>query len=218
MCSITIGIVGLGQIGLPIAANLLAAGFRVVGYRRSNPEAFIQLGGIALSSPALVAAQSDYILTCLPNEVAQIEVMDGRHGLMNALSPGHTLIETGTYQRCFKLRLAERIEQRGASMLEAEVSGSPPMVRQRKASLFLGGDKHLIEHCKPILDAITGIQFRIGELGSAVAMKLIANYLLTIHTLAAAEALNLGVQAGFSAEKVVEVIRQSAGGSTMFSI
>lgn len=66
--------------------------------------------------------------------------------------------------------------------------------------------------------ANTDIQFRIGELGSALAMKLITNYLLTIHTLAAAEALNLGVHAGFSADKVVEVIRQSAGDSTMFSM
>lgn len=217
MRTITIGIVGLGQIGLPIATNLLAAGFRVAGYRRSNPEAFVELGGIALASPAQVADASDYVLTCLPNEAAQIEVMDGRQGLLNALQPGHTLIETGTYRRCFKLRLAERIEHRGARILEAEVSGSPLAVLQRRASLFLGGDEQLIEHCKPVLDAITSVQFRIGEFGSAVTMKLIANYLLTIHTVAAAEALNLGVKAGFSADKIIEMIRQSAGGSTMFA-
>ncbi|MDR9752493.1 NAD(P)-dependent oxidoreductase [Pseudomonas sp. SZMC_28357] len=218
MSAITIGMVGIGQLGLPIATNLLAAGFRVVGYRRRDRECFVELGGIALENPAQVAAESDFILTCLPCEEAQNEVMEGPHGLLDALRPGHTLIEMGTYERDFKIQWAQRIENKGARMLEAEVSGSPPLVLARKASLFLGGDESLIEHCQPVLSAIADIQFRIGELGSAVAMKLIANYLLTIHTLAAAEALNLGVRAGFSAEKVVEVIRQSAGGSIMFTV
>lgn len=218
MRAITIGMVGIGQLGLPIATNLLAAGFRVVGYRRRDREAFVGLGGIALSSPAEVATEADFILTCLPSEDAQLDVMEGPQGLLAALRPGHTLIEMGTYERAFKERLAARIESKGARVLEAEVSGSPPLVLARKASLFLGGEPSLIEHCQPVLSAIADLQFRIGEFGSAVAMKLIANYLLTIHTLAAAEALNLGVRAGFSAEKVVEVIRQSAGGSTMFSV
>lgn len=218
MSSITIGMVGIGQLGLPIASNLLGAGFRVVGYRRRDRESFVELGGIALESPAEVAAESDFILTCLPSEAAQLQVLEGIGGLLEALRPGQTVIEMGTYPRAFKERMAELIENKGARILEAEVSGSPPLVLARKASLFLGGDEQLIEHCQPVLSAVADIQFRIGEFGSAVAMKLIANYLLTIHTLAAAEAMNLGVRAGFSAEKVVEVIRQSAGGSTMFTV
>jgi len=214
---ITIGMVGIGQLGLPIATNLLAAGFRVVGYRRRDREAFIRQGGIALESPAAVAAQSNFILTCLPSEVAHVGIMEGPDGLLQSIGPQHTLIEIGTYHKAFKQRMAQRIEQRGARVLEAEVSGTPSMVSQRKASLFLGGDPDLVVHCKPVLDAIADIQFHIGGFGCAVAMKLIANYLVTIHTLAAAEALNLGVKAGFSAQQVVEVIRQSAGGSTMFS-
>ncbi|MFK3800204.1 MULTISPECIES: NAD(P)-dependent oxidoreductase [unclassified Pseudomonas] len=218
MSSITIGMVGIGQLGLPIATNLLAAGFRVVGYRRRDRDAFVELGGIALESPAQVANQSDFILTCLPGEAAQLEVMEGPEGLLAALRPGHTLIEMGTYQRSFKEEMARRIESKGARVLEAEVSGSPPLVLARKASLFLGGDESLIQDCQPVLSAIADIQFRIGEFGCAVAMKLIANYLLTIHTLAAAEALNLGVKAGFDAEKVVEVISKSAGNSMMFTV
>ena len=214
----TIGMVGVGQIGLPIATNLLAAGFRVVGYRRRDREAFIQQGGVALESPAAVAAESNFILTCLPSEEAHLEIMEGPEGLLQSIGPHHTLIEIGTYRKAFKQRMALRINQRGARALEAEVSGTPSMVLQRKASLFLGGDADLVAHCKPVLDAIADIQFHIGEFGCAVGMKLIANYLLTIHTLAAAEALNLGVKAGFSAQQVVEVIRQSAGGSTMFTV
>ncbi|SER73312.1 3-hydroxyisobutyrate dehydrogenase [Pseudomonas sp. NFACC02] len=218
MSSITIGMVGIGQLGLPIARNLLVAGFRVVGYRRRDRAAFVDLGGIALASPAEVALQSDFILTCLPGEASQLEIMEGPDGLLSALRPGHTVIEMGTYQRSFKQAMAQRIESKGARVLEAEVSGSPPLVLARKASLFLGGDESLIQDCQPVLSAIADIQFRIGEFGCAVAMKLIANYLLTIHTLAAAEALNLGVKAGFSADKVVEVISKSAGNSMMFTV
>lgn len=214
----TIGMVGIGQLGLPIATNLLAAGFNVVGFRRSDREAFVALGGVALDSPAQVAARADFILTCLPNEAAHTHIMEGPDGLLQSIGPRHTLVEIGTYTKTFKQHMARRIEACGAKALEAEVSGTPSMVLQRKASLFLGGDAAVVERCQPVLSAIADIQFHIGELGCAVAMKLIANYLLTIHTLAAAEALNLGARAGFDAQQVVEVIRQSAGGSTMFSI
>ncbi len=94
---ITIGMVGIGQLGLPIATNLLAAGFRVVGYRRRDREAFICQGGIALESPAAVAAQSNFILTCLPSEVARMGIMEGPEGLLQSIGPQHTLIEIGTY-------------------------------------------------------------------------------------------------------------------------
>jgi len=210
--------IGIGQLGLPIAINLIAAGYPVVGFRRGDREAFVAQGGIALDSPAEVVAQADFILTCLPSEEAQMQVMEGPQGVLAALGNRHTIIEMGTYERGFKERLARRIERTGARVLEAEVSGSPPMLMQRKAALFLGGSDELIEHCLPILQAISDIHLHIGEFGSAVAMKLIANYLVTIHTLAAAEAMNLGVRAGFSAQKVFDVISRSAGASAMFSV
>ena len=111
-----------------------------------------------------------------------------------------------------------RMQACGARVLEAEVSGSPPMVAERKAALYVGGDESLADELKGVLDAITASHFHLGEFGSAVAMKLIANYLLTIHTLAAAEAMNMGVRAGFNPHRVAEVIRQGAGNSAMFSI
>lgn len=116
---ITIGMVGIGQLGLPIATNLLAAGFRVVGYRRRDREAFVRQGGIALESPAAVAAQANFILTCLPSEVAHMEIMEGPKGLLQSIGPQHSLIEIGTYCKTFKQRMARRIEQRGARVLEA---------------------------------------------------------------------------------------------------
>jgi 3-hydroxyisobutyrate dehydrogenase len=92
------------------------------------------------------------------------------------------------------------------------------MVAERRAALYIGGDEALFEECRPVLDAITQHHFHLGDIGSAVAMKLIANTLVTIHTLAAAEAMNMGIRAGFDPQRVAEVIRQGAGNSAMFTV
>ncbi|SFU43513.1 NAD(P)-dependent oxidoreductase [Pseudoduganella namucuonensis] len=213
-----VGMIGIGQLGLPIATNLIQAGYQVAGFRRTGREEFAARGGHALASPAAVARQADILLLCLPSEQAQLDVLEGPDGVLAALKPGQIVIELSTYGKAFKLEQAKRIEERGGRVLESEVSGSPPMVAQRKASLYLGGSASLIEECKPVLDAITANHFHIGEFGSAVAMKLIANYLLSIHILAAAEAMNLGAMAGFDPRMVAEVIKHGAGSSTMFTI
>lgn len=214
----TVGMIGIGQLGLPIAVNLMRAGFKVVGFRRTDREAFVRAGGIVLDTPEQVAQQADVLLLCLPSESAQLEVLDGPNGMLQALRPGKIVIELGTFNRELKLKVAGRIGGMGARILEAEVSGSPPMVAERRAALYIGGDEDLFEELTPLLDAITAHHFHLGEFGSAVTMKLIANTLVAIHTLAAAEAMNLGIHAGFNPHRLAEVLRQGAGNSTMFSI
>lgn len=214
----TIGMIGIGQLGLPIATNLINAGYRVVGYRRSDREEFQRCGGEALNSPCEVAQAADAILLCLPNENAQLEVFEGESGLLQNLRAGTVFVEMGTYSREFKLAQAARIVAQGGRVLEAEVSGSPPMVAQRTAALYIGGTTELLDECRPLLNAITAQYVHLGDYGSAVAMKLIANYLLTIHTLAAAEAINLGARAGLAPQLVADVIKLGAGNSAMFTI
>ena len=193
----TLGLIGLGQLGLPVARNLLQAGYAVSGYRRSAATEFEAAGGKRLASPGAAASACDILLLCLPDEAAQRSALEGTDGVLAHLKPGQIVIELGTYSRAFKLEQAARLSERGARVLEAEVSGSPPMVSARKAALYIGGEAALLEECKPVLHAITEGQFHLGPYGAAVAMKLIANYLLTIHTLAAAEAMNMGARAGF---------------------
>lgn len=215
---LVVGMIGIGQLGLPIAINLMRAGYEVVGFRRTDREAFVRSGGVAMETPFEVARRADLLLLCLPGESAQLEVFDGPLGVLPALGPGKVVVELGTFHREFKLEIARRIQARGARVLEVEVSGSPSMVAERRAALYIGGDEELFESLKPMLEAITAHHFHLGELGSAVAMKLIANTLVAIHTLAAAEAMNLGIRAGFNPHRVAEVIRQGAGNSAMFSL
>jgi 3-hydroxyisobutyrate dehydrogenase len=214
----TLGLIGIGQLGLPVARNLLQAGYAVAGYRRSTAPEFEAAGGKRLGTPGEVTRNAEILMLCLPDEAAQRSALDGDDGVLANLKPGQIVIELGTYSREFKLEQAQRLNQRGARVLEAEVSGSPPMVSARKAALYIGGEAELLDECKPVLQAITDNQFHLGPYGSAVSMKLIANYLLTIHTLAAAEAMNMGTRAGFDPALVAKVIAQGAGNSTMFAI
>ncbi|MBC7204005.1 MAG: NAD(P)-dependent oxidoreductase [Pusillimonas sp.] len=201
-----------------MAINLIKSGTRVVGYRRTNTQPFVEAGGVLAASPAEVVEQTDVVLLCLPNDQAALQVLEGEHGIMGRLSASKTFIETGTYSKAFKLAQARQIQSKGARYLEAEISGSPPMIAARKASFYAGGDEALFHECEPLLRAITDQCFYLGPLGSAVAMKLIANYLLAIHTLSAAEAMNMGKRAGFDPHLVAKVIQAGAGASAMFGV
>ncbi len=213
-----VGLIGIGQVGLPMATNLIKSGVRVVGYRRSDTQAFVDAGGVLASSPVQVVEQTDVVLLCLPNEQAASQILEGDGGILNSLSASKTLIETGTYSKDFKLSQAQKVQGKGARYLEAEISGSPPMIAARKASFYVGGDEPLFRESEPLLRAVTDQCFYLGPLGSAVSMKLIANYLLAIHTLSAAEAMNMGKRAGFDPHLVAKVIQAGAGASAMFGV
>ena len=213
-----LGIIGLGQIGGAVALNLLEAEFSVLGYRRNPDPAFGVAGGKMCGSVAEVCEEAQVIMTCLPGEEEQSEVLFGQDGILSANLRGKCVIELGTYRKAFKLKQAEALQNQGAAVLEAEVSGSPGMVRHKSAALYIGADAETFESHDKILAAIAGKRFLIGPYGSAVEMKLIANYLLTIHTLAAAEAIDLGTKAGFDPKMVADVIGQGAGASAMFEI
>ncbi|ABE31831.1 NAD binding domain of 6-phosphogluconate dehydrogenase family protein [Paraburkholderia xenovorans LB400] len=215
-----VGIIGIGQLGSAIASNLLDMGYRVVGYRRNRNEAqaFVDAGGELVDTPSLVVQQADFIFLCLPNESASNAVLEGVGGILPLLKDGKTVVEVGTYRKSFKLMQAEKIQATGANILEAELSGSPSLVLARKACFYVGGTDSVYEKCEPLLQAITDNRFFLGAFGTAVSMKLIANYLVTVNTLAAAEAMNLGTRAGFSPDLLARVLSVGAGASAMMSV
>jgi len=141
-----IGVLGIGNVGLPMAINLMRAGYRVVGVKRPEHEPFVRNGGEELGTAAEVARLADFMLLCLPNEEIQRQQLHGVDGMLSGLAMGKVVIEMGTYRRDFKLAQAKQIEARGAEMLEAEISGSPPMLAERRAALYIGGDEALVGH------------------------------------------------------------------------
>jgi L-threonate 2-dehydrogenase len=212
-----VGIVGLGKMGLPLSASLLEKGFTVIGFRRHNMDDFVALGGTPASSSKEVAQRSDIVLTCLPSDEALIRAVSGENGLVHGAHPGLIVVEVSMLSIQAKERARSHLQRGGAEMLDCPISGTPAMVLPRK-TVFLGsGNKEAFERCMPVFEAITDNSFYLGEFGAGSKMKCVANLLVAVHTLAAAEAMVLSTKAGLDPEMVMKVINPSIAGSTAFA-
>lgn len=212
-----VGLIGIGLIGLEVARNLIANGIEVVGYRRSNIDPFVKLGGIAAGSCAEVLDGADIVLELLPSVAAFESVFNGSNSILNHVHSRTIIASLSTYPLEFKRHYAQRIENAGGVLLDCEISGTPMMVAKRQAVVFSSGDEVAARDIEAILEALAGRQFYLGSFGTASKMKLVANHLVAINNLATAEAMLLGVRAGLDPRQVVEVIGASAGASTMFT-
>jgi 3-hydroxyisobutyrate dehydrogenase-like beta-hydroxyacid dehydrogenase len=214
----TIGLIGIGKIGLPIAENLIKSGYRVLGYRRSAMTDFEQIGGISAGSPAEIGAQTDIVLTCLPSAEALDAVVQGKNGLVNTARPGQIVVELGSHLVPDKERQIAPLAAKGAIFLDGEVGGTPGMVRARKAVIYLAGDAQAAKKAEAVARAISDIVHYFGAFGAASKVKLINNLLVAVHTAAAAEAMALGLKAGVDVDLMIKAVAAGSGGSTQFGI
>ncbi len=214
----TIGVIGLGKIGLPIADNLIKRGYRVVGFRRSAMGAFEAIGGIPARSSQEVGAQADVVLSCVNNAAGMDDVMQGERGLVHSARPGQIVVELGSHPLPQKERHVAALAARGAVLLDGEVSGTPGMVSTRKAVVFLAGDEAAAQTVEPVIKGFTDACVYFGRFGAASRVKLINNLLVAINIAAAAEAMALGRKAGVDIDKMVQAIAAGSGGSTQFAI
>lgn len=203
----TVGIIGVGAMGLPIAGNLADAGFGVVGHRRSAmPVEFLALGGVALASPAEVARHADVVLVILPGPDALRHVVTGPDGLMNGARRGQVVVEMSTVAVAVKQACRDALAERGAELLDAPISGMPSMVAARTATIFASGDDGAFQRARAVLEAITPRVRLVGGFGSGSVTKYVAHLLLAVHNLAAAEALHLARRAGMELEPLLDVL------------
>ena len=214
----TVGLVGIGKIGLPIAENLIKSGYRVLGYRRSPMADFERVGGVPSASPAAVAEEADIVLTCLPSADALDEVVQGPRGLAQTARPGQIVVELGSHLIPEKERQIAPLAERGAVFMDGEVGGTPGMVSARKAVVYLAGEKEAAQKAEPVVRGFTDVVHYFGPFGAASKVKLINNHLVTIHMAAAAEAMALGLKAGVDVELMIKAVAGGSGGSTQFGI
>jgi 3-hydroxyisobutyrate dehydrogenase len=214
----TVGLVGIGKIGLPIAANLIKSGYRVVGYRRSSLAEFEKAGGVPARSAADVGAQADVVLTCLPSTAALDEVVHGPQGLIHAARPGQIVAELGSHPVPDKERQIAVLADKGAVFVDGEVSGTPGMVSARKAVIYLAGDADACKKLEPVMAGITDSCLYFGAFGAASRVKLVNNLLVAINIAATAEAVALGLKAGVDVPLMIKAIANGSGGSTQFAI
>jgi L-threonate 2-dehydrogenase len=211
-----VGVIGLGKMGLPIARNLMSRGFQVTGYcRRGSPE-LVTSGGAMAASAAEAAAQADVILSIVPDAEAVEQVIEGPDGTLAGLKPGIVHIEMSTIDVDRKARLRDKVQSQGGDLLDCPISGSPGMVAPRLATTFASGNKASVDKITEVLDAISGPWIYTGPFGTGAQMKYVANMLLAVHTVAAAEAMALARRSGLDLELVQTTLDNSIASSAIW--
>jgi 3-hydroxyisobutyrate dehydrogenase len=211
----TVGLVGIGNLGFAIARNLLGAGHRVVGYRRTMMEKFLAAGGEAGTSPRDVAEKADVVLTSLPSREALHEVFNGPEGILSGARDGLDVFELSTVSLKEKLVVRDAAEKAGVTMVDCTISGNPVYIAAHNAAIFAGGDRKAFERWAPVLRDITDKVTWMGPFGTGRVAKFVALYLVATHTLAAAEAFELATRAGLDRAAMFEAIKGSNATSAM---
>lgn len=220
MTSGTVGIVGLGLLGHAVAARLLAAGHRVVGYdvvqdRRDGLKA---LGGEPAASVAAVAGSAEIVCTLLPSLAVVEDVILGADGIVKAARPGAVVVQMSTISPTLTEKLAREVTARGLGFLDCPVSGTSGMVERGQGVIFVGGERALFERWQAVLGAVLPRPIHIGRAGQAMTLKLVANLLVALHSAAAAEALTMARRAGLDLGLVLDVLGAGAATSRMLEV
>ena len=166
-----VGVIGLGEMGLPIAMNLMSRGFHVTGYRRSGSPELVKAGGTVAASAAEVAAQADVILSIVPTAEDVEDVICGPQGTLSTLNHGTIHIEMSTIDVDRKARLRDKVRVKGGDLLDCPISGSPGMVAPRLATTFASGDRTSVSQVSAVLDAIAGPWVYTGPFGTGAQLK-----------------------------------------------
>ena len=210
-----IGIIGLGSLGLPLARNLVRAGFDVVGYARHPGNALRDLGGRLAESVAVLARECRVIVTCLPSAQALADVVAGAGGVASAVAAGSIVIDVSTLPTAVKVAQRDVLAHAGAAMLDCGISGNHRYVANWTAGLFASGPRADFDRCADVLAAMTPRVTYVGAFGAGTTVKLVASLLVPVHTLAAAEALTLAQRAGVDPHLVLAALTGTQASSGM---
>jgi 3-hydroxyisobutyrate dehydrogenase len=215
MIDLRIGFIGLGNVGSQLAGNLRrhAVQLTVRDLDPARVQALVDAGARAARSARELAEASDVVITCLPSPAASAEVMEAADGVLSALDPGKIWLEMSTTDHAEVRRLGALVEARGASALDCPVSGGCHRAATGNISIFAGGSRAAFERVLPLLAILGQRILHTGALGSASQLKVLTNYLCTVHLAALAEALTVAAVAGLDLNTAYEAIHISSGNS-----
>jgi 3-hydroxyisobutyrate dehydrogenase len=215
MTDLRIGFIGLGNVGGQLAGNLLRHGvsLTVRDIDAGRVAALVERGARAAASPRELAAGVDVVITCLPSPAVCAAVMEADDGVLAGLAPGALWLEMSTTDHEEVCRLAARVAERGATALDCPVSGGCHRAASGNISIFAGGTRAAFERALPVLAILGQRILHTGPIGSASQLKVLTNYLCTVHLAALAEALTVARVAGLDLNTAYEAIRISSGNS-----
>jgi 3-hydroxyisobutyrate dehydrogenase len=214
-----VGFIGLGIMGRGMANNLLKAGFSVRVWNRtaSRMDPFVEAGAEAGSSPADVAAHSDIIVTCVSDTPDVEAVILGENGVIHGVSAGDLVIDCSTISPKVTREIAAKLNQKGAHMLDAPISGGSEGAAKGTLSIMIGGEAAQVERAMPVLQAMGKTITHVGDQGAGQMVKLVNQILVVGNALAMSEALVFAQAGGLDLRKTLDAVKGGAAGSWMLS-
>lgn len=205
----SVSVVGTGRMGAAMVACLLAAGHPVTVYNRTRAAAD-RTGALVAPTAREAAAQADIAITSLADDAAVRAVYTGDDGLIAGLRPGSVVLETSTIHPSTVRSLAAQVEARSATLLDAPVSGSVPIVQRGELTFMVGGPASVLDRVRPVLECLAAKVFHLGPAGTGATMKLAVNSVVHALNQALAEALVLVEKSGIERERAYDVFASSA--------
>lgn len=219
MNSRNVGVIGLGAMGLGIASTLRRNGFDVhaCDVRPGAAQAFAADGGVAMATPAELAAACPVLVSVVVNAAQTEAVLFGQHGAAAAMPAGSTFVMCSTVDPNWSVALEARLAEQGVLYVDGPISGGAAKAASGAMTMMTAATPAAYAAADPVLNAMAGKVYRLGDkAGAGSKVKIINQLLAGVHIAAAAEAMALGLREGVAAEGLYEVITNSAGNSWMF--
>ena len=206
-----VGFIGIGNMGKPMATNILKAGYHVIvrDTAVSRVEELKQFGAQAASSPKEVAERSSIVITMLGGPRSIQDVALGEDGLLEGLGPGKIFIDMSTDLPSLSRRLAEEVVAKGAEFLDAPVSGSVKTAIEGALLILVGGKTQTLEKARPVLQTMGNRIVYVGDNGMAASMKLVLQMHSATIMLSLAESLGFGSSLGLDPSLMLDIINNS---------
>ncbi|MDR1655288.1 MAG: 2-hydroxy-3-oxopropionate reductase [Treponema sp.] len=214
----TIGFIGLGIMGRPMAKNLIKAGYSLVVYDKFAAfDDIIALGAAGASSNRDAAAKSDLVITMLPNSPHVKEAVLGPGGVIEGIKSGAAVVDMSSIAPAASRELAAALKARGANFLDAPVSGGEPKAVDGTLAIMVGGDEKVFNEVKPVLEKMGSSVVLVGDVGAGNITKLANQIVVALNIAAVSEAFVLACKAGVDPEKVFDAIKGGLAGSTVMN-
>lgn len=212
-----IGFIGLGTMGLPMANNLLKAGYELIVHNRSKDRVKLLKGEAitVVDTPAEVAAKSEVVFTMLSADKVVEEVILGEDGIVEGAASGLIIADSTTIMPETSKKIALALADRGIEFLDAPVTGSEPHAIRGELTFMVGGNKEIFDRCFPLLETMGQRAVYMGENGAGTTTKLANNLMAAINILSLAEGATLAAKAGINPELFLKVILGGGAGSVM---
>src|SRR5881227_869483 len=211
----SVGFIGVGNMGNPMASNVLKAGFPMTVFDLHPPamENLLRAGAKGAASARDVVERNEIVMTCLPAspDVEAVYLEPG--GLVDRAKPGTILIDLSSVLPSTPKKIEPRAKARGVHFLEAPVSGGVSGARAATLAIMVGGEAEPLQRATPVLRAIGPNIFHVGPVGAGNTVKAINNMMACVNSLAMMEGVALGVKAGLDPMVIYEVVKASSGGS-----